>query len=71
MGERVCAFVVCRDEPPVTLDELVSFLKEKGLARFKLPERIEIINSLPRVASGYKVDKKKLKENFVAGSASK
>ena len=52
MGERVCAFVVCRDETPSTLDELVSFLKEKGLARFKWPERLAVLKSLPKVASG-------------------
>jgi non-ribosomal peptide synthetase component E (peptide arylation enzyme) len=71
MGERVCAFVVCRDEPPVTLDELVSFLKEKGLARFKWPERLAVLKTLPEVASGHKIDKKKLKENLLAGAASK
>ena len=71
MGERVCAFVVCRDEPPVTLDELVSFLKEKGLARFKWPERLAVLKTLPKVASGHKIDKKKLKENLLAGAASK
>jgi non-ribosomal peptide synthetase component E (peptide arylation enzyme) len=50
----------------VTLNEVVSFLQEKGLARFKRPERLEILNTLPKVASGHKVDKKKLKESLVA-----
>jgi 2,3-dihydroxybenzoate-AMP ligase/acyl-CoA synthetase len=71
MGERVCAFVVCRDGNTIDLVEIKSFLQEKGLARFKWPERLEIITSLPRVASGYKVDKKKLKENYLAGAAAK
>jgi non-ribosomal peptide synthetase component E (peptide arylation enzyme) len=71
MGERVCAFVVCRDGNTIDLVEIKSFLQEKGLARFKWPERLEIITSLPRVASGYKVDKKKLKENYLAGVAAK
>ena len=66
MGERVCAFVVCRDGLAVTLNEVVSFLQEKGLARFKRPERLEVLNTLPKVASGHKVDKKKLKESLVA-----
>jgi non-ribosomal peptide synthetase component E (peptide arylation enzyme) len=61
MGERVCAFVVCRDGARIMLSEITEFLKDKGLARFKWPERIEIIDSLPRVASGHKVDKTKLK----------
>jgi non-ribosomal peptide synthetase component E (peptide arylation enzyme) len=71
MGERVCAFVVCRDGNTIDLVEIKSFLQENGLARFKWPERLEIIPSLPRVASGYKVDKKKLKENYLAGAAAK
>jgi non-ribosomal peptide synthetase component E (peptide arylation enzyme) len=61
MGERVCAFVVCRDGARITLSEITEFLKDKGLAPFKWPERIEIIDSLPRVTSGHKVDKTKLK----------
>jgi non-ribosomal peptide synthetase component E (peptide arylation enzyme) len=66
MGERVCAFVVCRDGASLTLNEVRGFLEEKGLARFKWPERIEVLENLPRVASGYKIDKKKIKENFLA-----
>ena len=64
MGERVCAFVVCGEGKPVDLIEIKSFLEAKGLARFKWPERVEIVKSLPRVASGYKIDKKKLREDF-------
>jgi non-ribosomal peptide synthetase component E (peptide arylation enzyme) len=64
MGERVCAFVVCRDGPPLTLNEVASFLKQKGLARFKWPERLEVLKTLPKVASGHKIDKNKLKENL-------
>jgi non-ribosomal peptide synthetase component E (peptide arylation enzyme) len=64
MGERVCAFVVCRDGPPVTLNEIVAFLEEKGLARFKWPERLEVLKTLPKVVSGHKIDKNKLKENL-------
>ena len=70
MGERVCAFVVCGDGNPIDLIEIKSFLEAKGLARFKWPERVELVKSLPRVASGYKIDKKKLKENFAARAAS-
>jgi non-ribosomal peptide synthetase component E (peptide arylation enzyme) len=61
MGERVCAFVACRDGARITHFEITEFLKDKGLARFKWPERIEIIDALPRVASGHKIDKAKLK----------
>jgi non-ribosomal peptide synthetase component E (peptide arylation enzyme) len=35
------------------------------LAKFKWPERIEVVTSLPKVASGHKIDKKKLRESFL------
>lgn len=71
MGERVCAFVVCAEGKPVELSEIKSFLEAKGLARFKWPERVEIVKSLPRVASGYKIDKKTLRKNFLSRPPSK
>ncbi|MGE5304285.1 MAG: AMP-binding protein [Alphaproteobacteria bacterium] len=70
MGERVCAFVVCEGNP-VDLTEIKTLLEAKGLARFKWPERIEIVKSLPRVASGYKIDKKRLREDLLSRRASK
>ena len=70
MGERVCAFVICREGESMTLTEVASFLEGKGLARFKWPERLEVVNSLPKVASGHKIDKKKLKENLLAAISS-
>jgi non-ribosomal peptide synthetase component E (peptide arylation enzyme) len=68
LGERVCACVVCRAGPAVTLDELVSFLAAKGLARFKWPQRLEVLKTLPKVASGHKIDRNKLKEDLLAAS---
>lgn len=61
MGERVCCFVVCREGRKVTLSELMSFLESRGIARFKWPEKLEIMESLPKAASGHKIDKRKLK----------
>jgi cyclohexanecarboxylate-CoA ligase len=52
MGERVCAFVVVRANTTVTLAELCDHARAEGLARFKLPERLEIRAELPRTASG-------------------
>jgi non-ribosomal peptide synthetase component E (peptide arylation enzyme) len=60
MGERVCAFVIVREGVSVTLDELRAHLLEAGLARFKLPERLELRATLPRTASG-KVQKATLR----------
>ncbi len=47
LGERMCAFVIPKPGRTLTLPELTSFLTEKGLARFKLPERLELTDDLP------------------------
>ena len=48
LGERVCAVVVPAPGQTLTLQELNSFLTEAGLAKFKLPERLLIVEELPR-----------------------
>ncbi|MFQ5902059.1 MAG: hypothetical protein ACE5JO_00030 [Candidatus Binatia bacterium] len=57
MGEKVCAYVVPRTEKPLTLEEIVLFLRSKKIAHYKLPERLEVVESLPMV-SDTKVDKR-------------
>lgn len=52
LGERVCAFVVPKPGEQVSLDDITGFLREQGLATFKLPERMETIDALPRNALG-------------------
>ncbi|WP_395107613.1 (2,3-dihydroxybenzoyl)adenylate synthase [Actinomadura sp. SCN-SB] len=58
LGEKTCAYVVPRGTAP-TLDELTGFLSTRGLAAYKLPDRLEVITSLPRTGVG-KIDKKEL-----------
>ncbi|MAZ87658.1 MAG: 2,3-dihydroxybenzoate-AMP ligase [Cellvibrionaceae bacterium] len=48
MGERVAAYVVSNDEQPLTLDDIVSYLKAKHVAPFKFPEDVINLSSLPR-----------------------
>ena len=48
LGEKVCAFVVVKENESIELDGINSFLIDHGLAKFKLPERIESIDALPR-----------------------
>ncbi len=69
LGERVCVFVVPRDGQTVTLEEIIAFLREQKVATFKLPERLEIVDELPRSAIG-KVLKRELKARLVAEQAS-
>ena len=47
LGERMCAFVVPQPGRTLTLPELTAFLTDKGLAKFKLPERLELTEDLP------------------------
>jgi acyl-CoA synthetase (AMP-forming)/AMP-acid ligase II len=53
LGERVCACLVLQPgaEAP-TPESLQPMLLEQGFARFKLPERVEILQQLPRNALG-------------------
>ncbi|HEV7863510.1 MAG TPA: class I adenylate-forming enzyme family protein, partial [Acidimicrobiia bacterium] len=53
LGECMCAFVVLAPgaEAP-TLEELAAFLEGGGLARIKVPERLEIIDAMPLNPTG-------------------
>ena len=64
MGERACAYVVVKEGERLTFEEMVFFLKEKGIARFKLPERLEKVDALKLVPGGNKVNKRLLEEEI-------
>ncbi len=62
LGERACAFVVPRPGAALTLKELTRFLEqEHKVARQYLPERLELVDDMPRTPSG-KVQKFRLRE---------
>ena len=61
LGERMCACVILRSGARLDLDELIAFLGTKEIARFKLPERLELLREFPLSAFG-KVSKKALVE---------
>lgn len=63
LGQRVCAYIVLRSPAPPTLKEIASFLASKGIAPYKIPERIEVVDRLPMV-SDTKVDKKVLQSDI-------
>lgn len=65
LGERACAFVVLRDSQELSFETAVSFLKDQKLAIWQLPERLEIIQDLPRGPGG-KVVKSRLTELVTA-----
>src|SRR6266404_5982985 len=61
LGERMCACVLLRDGASLSLDELTKYLLSREIAKFKLPERMEIMEDFPLSTFG-KVSKKKLVE---------
>ena len=61
LGERMCACALLRDGASLRFDELKTFLLGKEIAKYKLPERLEILPDFPLSAFG-KVSKKKLVE---------
>ena len=64
-GERCCAVVVAAsDLPPVTLDDLVTHCKKAGLARYKIPEQLETLPSIPRNAMG-KIQRQQLRAAII------
>ncbi len=64
MGERACAFVTLKNGTGFALKDLNVFLEnERRIARFKLPERLEILDTLPLTNVG-KVNKKALRETI-------
>jgi 2,3-dihydroxybenzoate-AMP ligase len=66
LGERICAYVRPAGEPP-TLPALREALHNRGIADYKLPDRLEIVTELPLTGLG-KVDKKLLAKD-AAGKA--
>ncbi len=59
LGERMCACVVTKPGASLEFAELVEFLEKMDIAKFKLPERLEILEELPLSGFG-KVSKKDL-----------
>lgn len=66
LGERSCACVVARGAPP-TRTELNAYLSALGVAAFKLPDRLVVLDSFPRTSLG-KVDKRALALEVSSGS---
>ncbi|WP_238455991.1 (2,3-dihydroxybenzoyl)adenylate synthase [Azohydromonas lata] len=61
LGEKMCAFVIPRRGATLTLPELTAFLLTHEIAKFKLPERLELMSDFP-VSTFGKVSKKALGE---------
>lgn len=65
MGERACACVTLTEGHEFSFEEMSSFLREKGLAVHKLPERLELFEQFPQLVDGQKVDKISLRKQVI------
>jgi cyclohexanecarboxylate-CoA ligase len=63
LGERSCAFVSLHDGKELTLDQVVDFLDSRNLARQYLPEKLVVVESLPKTPAG-KIQKFELRERL-------
>lgn len=64
LGERIYAYIQADGAPP-TLGRLREALLERGVAEYKLPDRLEVVAALPLTGLG-KVDKKQLAKDAAA-----
>lgn len=61
-GERVCCYVELRPGASLDLAELLTHLRARDVSKENHPERLEVLDALPR-GSGGKVAKQKLRED--------
>jgi cyclohexanecarboxylate-CoA ligase len=64
LGETVCAFVIAA-QAGLTLRDLACHLEKAGIARQKFPERLEVVDDMPRTAAG------KIKKDVLRGIAAR
>ena len=63
MGEKACAYVVIAAGRSLDLSAMRAFMAARGLARFKWPERLEIIAEMPLTNVG-KIRKAELRRDI-------
>ena len=62
-GERSCAYVIPHPGKTLEFDELKDFLLQKQIAKFKLPERLEVVEAFPLTSVG-KISKVELRKEI-------
>jgi len=63
LGERVCLYVTLAHADPITLTDVTDLMDAAGVARFKFPERLVVVEQLPTTKVG-KLDKKAIREEI-------
>ena len=63
LGERLCLYVVARPGAELSLDDVRASMASKGVASFKLPDRLVLCEEIPTTKVG-KIDKKALRADI-------
>lgn len=61
LGNKICAFVLLEDDEEISLEDIHKFFNNLGIASYKFPDDIRILEMWPVTSVG-KVDKKALKK---------
>lgn len=69
LGQRSCLIVALQDGAEVSLEEVNAHLSGKGLATYKLPERLVVVDQLPTTVTG-KIARARLKDIPLLAAAS-
>ena len=67
LGETMCACVVLEPDAAIEFETMVERLRATGLATYKLPQRLEVLDALPATASG-KIQKHEIVKLLGAGT---
>jgi non-ribosomal peptide synthetase component E (peptide arylation enzyme) len=65
LGETVCAYVIPKKGRTLSFEEMLAHIAATGVARQKSPEKLVIVDDLPRTPSG-KVRKDLLRSDIRA-----
>jgi acyl-CoA synthetase (AMP-forming)/AMP-acid ligase II len=63
LGETVCAYVILKTGRSLSFDDMQASVAAAGVAKQKYPERLEVVDSFPRTASG-KIRKDRLRADI-------
>ncbi|MBT3363639.1 MAG: AMP-binding protein [Chloroflexi bacterium] len=66
MGEKACACVIPKPGVSLSLDGILSYLKDFDIAKYKMPERLELMDSFPMSGDGQKIMKRELAQYIAA-----
>ncbi|MBI4966727.1 MAG: AMP-binding protein [Rhodospirillales bacterium] len=64
-GEKACAFVILKPGERLAFSDLVAFMESTRIARFKFPERLEVVESFPMSPVG-KILRHELRKTIAA-----